>query len=88
MGVFGVGSFQVFSVGSQINFPTLLGVGSYLLLGKLLAYTQTWGLRFFAMAILSQNHREIDITKSILVSRKVIMEGVFPVMSLKVWPPV
>ena len=42
----------------------------------------------FATAILSTNHREIDITESILVSKKVIIEGNIPVMSLTIWPPI
>ena len=41
----------------------------------------------FATAILSQNHREIDITESILAIRKVIIEGIFPIMmSSAIWP--
>ena len=32
-------------------------------------------LQFFAMAILSQNHREIDIAESISEGKKVLIEG-------------
>ena len=42
----------------------------------------------FAVAILSQNHWEIHITESILASIKIIIEGVFQMMSLTIWPPV
>ena len=40
---------------------------------------------FSAMAILSQNHREINIVELILVSLKVIVFGVFPMTSLTIW---
>ena len=40
----------------------------------------------FIIAILSQNHREINIAESILVSIKVIIEGVFLIMmSWTIW---
>ena len=42
----------------------------------------------FAMAILSQNHLEINTAEFILVNRKVAIKGVFLMMSLTIWPPV
>ena len=38
MGISIVGSFPVHSGGSLIHFPNLVGVGSQLLLGKILTY--------------------------------------------------
>ena len=39
----------------------------------------------FTMAILSQNHWEIDITEVILASIKVIIEGYLPMTSMTIW---
>ena len=42
----------------------------------------------FAVAILSQNHREINIAELILVSTKVVIKGDILMMSSTIWLPV